>query len=96
MSHLNKSRLSEKESNRSGFRRRAWSLEPHFRQDGPCQGLNIELERLGIYASHVQIYPSPKHGWTATVMASPARVVEYQAFADGIAANLRQQYALKD
>ena len=65
-------------------------------QNRLAQLVNIELERLGIYANHVQIYPSPKHGWTATVMASPARVVEYQAFADGIAANLRQQYALKD
>jgi len=64
-------------------------------QDRLAQLVNIELERLGIYASHVQIYPSPERGWTATVMANPARVVEYQAFADGIVANLRQRYALK-
>jgi hypothetical protein len=65
-------------------------------QDRLAQLVNIELERLGIYASHVQIYPSLEHGWTATVMANPARVVEYQAFADGIAANLRQRYTMKD
>jgi hypothetical protein len=61
-----------------------------------AQLMNCELERLGIYASHVQIYPSAEHGWTATVMANPARVVEYQAFADGIAATLRRRYSLKD
>jgi hypothetical protein len=61
-----------------------------------AQLVNSELERLGIYVSHVQIYPSPQHGWTATVMANPARVVEYQTFADGIAATLRQRYSLKD
>jgi hypothetical protein len=68
----------------------------HAARDRLAQLVNIELERLGIYASHVQIYPSPERGWTATVMTNPARVVEYQAFADGIAANLRQHYALKD
>jgi hypothetical protein len=46
--------------------------------------------------SHVQIYPSPEHGWTATVMAKPARLVEYQAFTDEIVAKLRERYALKD
>jgi hypothetical protein len=30
------------------------------------------------------------------LMANPGRVVEYQAFADDTAANLRQRYALKD
>jgi hypothetical protein len=68
----------------------------HATRDRLAQLVNIELERLGIYASHVQIYPSRELGWTATVMANPARVVEYQAFADDIAANLRQRYALKD
>jgi hypothetical protein len=68
----------------------------HATRDRLARLVNIELERLGIYASHVQIYPSEEHGWTATVMANPARVVEYPAFADGIVANLRQQYALKD
>jgi hypothetical protein len=43
-----------------------------------------------------RIYPSPEHGWTATVMAKPARLVEYQAFADEIVAKLRERYALKD
>jgi hypothetical protein len=65
-------------------------------RDQLAQLVNAELERIGIYASHVQIYSSPEHGWTATVMAKPARVVEYQAFADGIVANLRQRYSLKD
>ena len=58
--------------------------------------VNAELDRIGIYASHVQIDPSPEHGWTATVMAKPARLVEYQAFADAIVSNLRQRYSLKD
>jgi hypothetical protein len=61
-----------------------------------AQLVNGELERVGIYASSVLIYPSPEHGWTAMVMANPLRVVEYQAFADDIVANLRQRYALKD
>ena len=68
----------------------------HATRDRLAQLVNAELERLGIYASHVQVYPCPEHGWTATVMAKPARVVEYQAFADDIVANLRQRYALKD
>ena len=64
-------------------------------RDQLAELVNAELERLGIYASHVQIYPSPEHGWTATVMAKPARVVEYQAFTDEIVARLRERYALK-
>ena len=58
--------------------------------------VNAQLERLGIYASSVLIFPSPEHGWTATVMANPAWVVEYQAFADDIVASLQGRYALKD
>jgi hypothetical protein len=65
-------------------------------RDQLAQLVNVELERLGIYVSHVQIYPSPDHGWTATVMAKPARLVEYQAFTDEIVAKLRERYALKD
>ena len=61
-----------------------------------AQLVNVELERLGIYASSVLIYPSPEHGWTATVMANPGRVVEYQAFADQIVAKLRGHYFLKN
>ena len=68
----------------------------HATRDKLAQLVNAELERLGIYASHVQIYPSPEHGWVAVVMANPARVAEYQAFADDIVANLRPRYALKD
>ena len=51
--------------------------------------VNAELER-------VLIFPSPQHGWTATVMANPAWVVEYQAFADDIVAKLRGRYKLKN
>ncbi len=58
--------------------------------------VNAELERLGIYASSVLIVPSPEHGWTATVMAHPDWVVEYQAFADDIVAKLRGPYELKN
>ncbi len=58
--------------------------------------VNAELERLGIYASSVLIFASPEHGWTATVMANPAWVVEYQAFADDIVAKLRDRYELKN
>ena len=58
--------------------------------------VNTELERLSIYASSVLIFPSPQHGWTATVMANPAWVVEYQAFADDIVAKLRGRYKLKN
>jgi hypothetical protein len=58
--------------------------------------VNAELERLGIYASSVLIFPSPEYGWTATVMASPDWVVDYQAFADDIVAKLRQRYELKN
>ena len=69
-------------------------------QEATCDQLshlvNAELERLGIYASSVLIFPSAEHGWTATVMANPAWVVEYQAFADDIVANLRGRYELKD
>jgi hypothetical protein len=65
-------------------------------QDRLAQLVNSELERLGIYASHVQIHTSAEHDWTAAMMANPARVVEYQAFADGVAATLRQCYALRD
>ena len=69
-------------------------------QQATCDQLshlvNAQLERLGIYASSVLIFPSPEHGWTAMVMANPAWVVEYQAFADDIVANLRGRYELKD
>lgn len=65
-------------------------------RDQLARMVNVELERIGIYASHVEVYPSVEHGWTATVMAKPARVVEYQAFADGIVVKLRERYALKD
>ncbi len=58
--------------------------------------VNAELERLGIYASSVLIFPSPEQGWTATVKANPAWVVEYQAFADHIVAKLRERYELKN
>ena len=58
--------------------------------------VNTELECLGIYASSVLIFPSPEHGWTATVKASPEWVVEYQAFADDIVAKLRGRYELKN
>jgi hypothetical protein len=61
-----------------------------------AQLVNVELERLGIYVSHVQVYPSPEDGWTATVMAKPARLVEYQAFTDEIVTKFRERYALKD
>ena len=44
----------------------------------------------------VRIFPSAEHGWTATVMANPAWVVEYQAFADDIVASLQGRYELKD
>jgi hypothetical protein len=66
------------------------------RRDQLARLVNVELERLGIYASSVLIYPCPEHGWTATVMANPARLAEYQAFADDIVARLREHYALKD
>ena len=65
-------------------------------RDQLAQLVNVELERLGIYVSHVHVYPSPEHGWTATVMAKPARLVEYQAFTDEIVTKLRERYALKD
>ena len=65
-------------------------------RDQLAQLVNVELERLGIYVSHVQVHPSPEHGWTATVMAKPARLVEYQAFTDEIVTKLRERYALKD
>jgi hypothetical protein len=65
-------------------------------RDQLAQLVNVELERLGIYASHVQVYASPEHGWTATVMVKPARLAEYQAFADEIVTKLRERYALKD
>ena len=61
-----------------------------------AQLVNVELERLGIYASYVQVYPSLEQGWTATVMAKPARLAEYQAFTDEIVARLRERYALQD
>ena len=61
-----------------------------------AQLVNVGLERLGIYASSVLIYPSLEHGWTATVMANPGRVVEYQAFADQIVAKLRGHYFLRN
>jgi len=44
----------------------------------------------------VQVYPTPEHGWTATVMAKPARLVEYQALTNGSVAKLRERYALQD
>ena len=68
----------------------------HATREQLAQLVNVELERLGIYASSVLIYPSPEHGWTATVMANPSRVVEYQAFADQIVAKLRGHYFLKN
>ena len=58
--------------------------------------VNAELERLGIYASSVLIFPNSELGWTATVMANPDWVVDYQAFADDIVAKLRGQYELKN
>ncbi len=58
--------------------------------------VNAELERLGIYASSVLIFPSGEHGWTARVMASPDWVEDYQAFADDIVTKLRQRYELKN
>ena len=52
-------------------------------------------ERIGVGAGFVNVHECPQLGWNAGIVTAPGRAVEYQSQVGGIAAELRQNYALK-